>query len=225
MCVSLRYLALAGQVQALVTAPISKEKWLRAGIPYSGHTDFLARSAGVSRYGMLFWSPRLKVALYTIHLPLRDIFPAIRKEKIAAYLLFLDAELQRLFKKKFRYFISGLNPHAGENGYLGKEEISEIAPALESLRGRVQVEGIFPPDTVFIAAQRSPNAVVVAWYHDQGLIPFKLLSFRSGVNLTLGLPYIRTSPDHGTAGDIAGRGIADVGSMNAAIRLAERLIR
>ena len=134
-----------------------------------------------------------------------------------------------MFKKKFTFLISGLNPHAGEEGFLGKEEIAEIIPALQNLKevgesgNRIHIEGPFPPDVVFLKALATKDAVVISWYHDQGLIPFKLLNIHSGVNLTLGLPFIRTSPDHGTAFDIAGKNIANPSSMTAAIKLAEEL--
>ena len=137
---------------------------------------------------------------------------------------FLDVELNRMFSKKFFYFISGLNPHAGEDGYLGSEERDIIIPAMDVLKAEMNINGIYSPDTVFLKAREAKNAVVVCWYHDQGLIPFKLLNIRSGVNLTLGLPFIRTSPDHGTAFEIAGKGIADPTSMTQAVKLADHLI-
>jgi len=216
--------ALAGQVDALVTAPIAKEKWLEAGIPYQGHTPYLAAAVKARDHAMFFWSPSLKLLLFTIHLPLKDIFPAIKKEKIIHFLSFADQELKRLFKHEFTFMVSGLNPHAGEQGFLGQEEIDEIIPAINVLQEKIKIKGPFPPDTVFLKARHIKDAVVVCWYHDQGLIPFKLLHLNAGVNITLGLPFIRTSPDHGTAFDIAGQGIANPGSMKAAIALAEKLI-
>ena len=217
-------LALAGQVDALVTAPIAKEKWLEAGIPYEGHTPYLAAATKARDHAMFFWSPSLKLLLFTIHLPLKEIFSAIKKEKINHFLTFADRELGRLFKHRFTFLVSGLNPHAGEHGFLGREEIDEIIPALNVLQEKIKIKGPFPPDTVFMKARHIKDAVVVCWYHDQGLIPFKLLHLYAGVNVTLGLPFIRTSPDHGTAFDIAGQGIANPGSMKAAIALAEKLI-
>jgi 4-hydroxythreonine-4-phosphate dehydrogenase len=218
--------ALAGkkEIAALVTAPISKEKWLKAGIPFRGHTKFLADRAGRRQHAMFFWSPGLKVALFTTHIPLQEVFPRITRPAVGRFLRFLDRELQRLFARRFDFLISGLNPHAGEHGYLGHEESDVIAPAIERVKARMSISGPYPPDVVFAKALETKDAVVVTWYHDQGLIPFKLLTRRSGVNLTLGLPYIRTSPDHGTAFDISGRGIADPSSMTAALRLAETLL-
>ncbi|MCK4836900.1 MAG: 4-hydroxythreonine-4-phosphate dehydrogenase PdxA [Candidatus Aminicenantes bacterium] len=212
-------------VQALVTGPISKKNWLEKGIQYKGHTDLLAHLTGVKRVGMFFWTENMKLALYTIHMPLKEIFNQIREEKIVSFMRFVNSELTRLFSKKFTFFISGLNPHAGEEGHLGDEEIKEINPAVERLAAEMDIRGILPPDTVFLKAREVRDSVVVCWYHDQGLIPFKLLHMRSGVNLTLGLPFIRTSPDHGTAFDIAGKNIADPTSMIAAVKLADDLIK
>jgi len=217
-------LALRGDVQALVTAPVSKNKWLESGLPYRGHTDFLATVAKDRAPAMFFWSPGLKVALFTHHIALRDVFAQVSREKISAFVCLVDADLRRLFRRQFTFLFSGLNPHAGENGHLGKEEAEVIIPAIDDLRGQVQVAGIYPPDVVFAKARALHDAVVIAWTHDQGLIPFKLLQASDGVQLTLGLPFVRTSPVHGTAYDIAGRGIADPASMLAAMRLAESLL-
>jgi 4-hydroxythreonine-4-phosphate dehydrogenase len=218
-------LALRGEVQALVTAPVNKNKWLNSGLPYRGHTDYLATVAKDGAPAMFFWSPGLKVALFTHHIALRDVFAQINKEKISAFVSLVDTELRRLFRQEFTYLFSGLNPHAGENGHLGREEIDVIIPAMNDLREQVQMAGIYPPDVVFAKARAMKSAVVIAWTHDQGLIPFKLLQTGNGVQLTLGLPFVRTSPVHGTAYDIAGQGIADPASMLAAIRLAESLLR
>lgn len=217
--------ALEKKIQALVTAPISKEKWLNAGITDKGHTGLLARTAGVKEHAMFFWSAGLKVALFTVHIPLNQIFPSIRKNEIIRFIRFTASELSRLFAKKFTFLVCGLNPHAGESGFLGNEEIDEIIPAIEMLKPEMDIIGPIPPDTVFLKAKDTKDTVVIAWYHDQGLIPFKLLNIDTGVNLTLGLPYIRTSPDHGTAYDIAGKGIANPSSMKEAIRLAEFLVK
>lgn len=217
-------LAITGEMEAVVTAPISKEKWIRSGISYRGHTDYLAQKAAVKNYAMCFWSQSLKVVLFSVHIPLNEVFPRIRKEKVIEFIRFLNSEMQRLFGCKYTFLISGLNPHAGEMGIIGEEEINEIIPAVEILAAEMDISGPIPGDVVFLKALEQKNTVVVAWYHDQGLIPFKLLNFHSGVNLTLGLPFIRTSPDHGTAYDIVGKGIADPSSMIQAIQLAERLI-
>lgn len=217
--------ALGKKVHAVVTAPISKEKWLQAGIPFKGHTDLLAKTAGVKKYSMFFWSESLKVALYTIHIPLKEIFQYIQPNEIIGFIRFVDRELFRLFKKRFTFLVSGLNPHAGEDGYLGTEERDVIIPAVRALKSEISIDGPYPPDTVFLMARDWKDSVVISWYHDQGLIAFKLLNFHSGVNMTLGLPYIRTAPDHGTAYDIAGKGIANPSSMEQAIRLAEYLVK
>jgi 4-hydroxythreonine-4-phosphate dehydrogenase len=216
--------ALRKKVQAIVTAPISKEKWLRAGIPYRGHTELLVKTSGIKNHVMFFWSENLKVALFTHHIPFNEISRYIQFPQILQFIRFVDHELSRLFRKKFSFLISGLNPHAGEDGFLGTEEKEVIIPAIQVLKKEMLIDGPFPPDTVFWKARDCSDCVVISWYHDQGLIPFKLLNLHTGVNLTLGLPYIRTSPDHGTAYDIAGQGIANPSSMTQAIRLAEYLV-
>jgi 4-hydroxythreonine-4-phosphate dehydrogenase len=173
---------------------------------------------------MFFWSPGLKVALFSHHVPLRDTFALLERGAIADFARLVDRELQRLFRQEFTYLFCGLNPHAGENGRLGSEEIDVIAPAITDLQKEIRVAGLYPPDVVFAKARSMKNTVVIAWNHDQGLIPFKLLHGGDGVQLTLGLPFVRTSPVHGTAFDIAGQGIANPASMLAAIRLAEVLV-
>ncbi len=217
-------LAVRGEVQALVTAPVNKNKWLSSGLSYRGHTDFFTTIAKAGAPAMFFWSPGLKVALFTHHIALRDVFARIHRDEISAFVRRVDAELRRLFRQEFTYLLSGLNPHAGENGHLGNEEIAEIIPAMNELQKQLPLAGIFPPDVVFAKARAMKSAVVIAWTHDQGLIPFKLLQAGDGVQLTLGLPFVRTSPVHGTAYDIAGQGVADPSSMLAAIRLAESLL-
>jgi 4-hydroxythreonine-4-phosphate dehydrogenase len=218
--------ALGKNIHALVTAPISKEKWHRAGITYKGHTQLLAETAGIKDHCMFFWSENLKVALFTVHIPLKDVFQHIRQDKIIRFIRFVDSELTRLFKKKFTFLVNGLNPHAGEDGIIGTEETDTIIPAIHVLRltHEIDIHGPYPPDTIFLKARDNKDSVVISWYHDQGLIAFKLLNIHSGVNMTLGLPYIRTAPDHGTAVDIAGKGIANPSSMKQAIRLAEHLL-
>lgn len=218
-------LALRGQVQAVVTAPVSKDRWLCSGLPFSGHTGYFATIAPGGPPAMFFWSPGLKVALFTHHVPLRDVFARMERGRITAFVRLVATELQRLFRREFTFLVSGLNPHAGENGHLGSEEIDVIAPAVSDLSGEMSVSGPYPPDVVFAKARSLRDAVVIAWTHDQGLIPFKLLQAGDGVQMTLGLPFVRTSPVHGTAPDIAGKGIADPASMLAAIRLAESLVR
>lgn len=217
-------LARENRVQAVVTGPVSKKKWLEHGIRHKGHTGLLAHLAGVTITAMAFWSEQMKVVLYTTHIPLKDIFSRIRKERIVAFGRFVNTELTRLFSRRFPFFFSGLNPHAGEKGHLGDEEIREIYPALDQLAPEMDVRGVFPPDTVFLQAREVADSVVVCWYHDQGLIPFKLKHLHAGVNLTLGLPFVRTSPDHGTAYDIAGQNKADPSSMTEAVKLADFLV-
>ncbi len=216
--------ALKNKVGGIVTAPISKEKWLKAGIKFSGHTGYLAESAGVEQMCMFFWSLDLRVALFTTHIPLNRVFSQIKEEKIIPFIRFVEQEVARLFSRRFKILVCGLNPHAGENGYLGREEVDIIIPAIEKLKPEMDIEGPYPPDVIFIKAREIEHSIVISWYHDQGLIPFKLLNINSGVNMTLGLPYIRTSPDHGTAYDIAGKGIANPSSMMEALNLAVQLV-
>jgi 4-hydroxythreonine-4-phosphate dehydrogenase len=211
--------ARAGRVDALVTAPISKAAWALAGHAFMGHTDYLAGFyPGIV---MTFWSDRLKVALLSHHRPLREAVAAVRKDALLALFRSLHASLEKLPGRPYRLLAAGLNPHAGEAGHLGREEEDEIRPAVAAAAAEgIPVTGPFPPDTVFRDALGRKDAVVVALYHDQGLIAFKLEAFATGVNATLGLPFARTSPDHGTAFDIAGKGVADARSMEEAVRLA-----
>lgn len=209
-------------IQALVTSPISKRSWALAGIPWSGHTDYLHHIYPEAI--MAFWSERLKVALYTHHLPLRKALEKIKQDLLIDFFLLLDQNLKKSQSEKFHFLVAGLNPHAGEEGLLGTEEKEEIVPAIERAQKQgVSISGPFPPDIVFRQALNQPDKIVIALYHDQGLIPFKLESFDEGVNLTLGLPFARTSPDHGTAFDIAGKGEANPQSMIKAIRLVYKL--
>jgi len=217
-------LALAGQAAGLVTGPIAKKRWHDQGIPFAGHTPFLTWHAGVETSAMCFWSADLRVVLFTVHLPLREVPNRIWREAIVAFIRMVDRELFRWFGERFHFLFSGLNPHAGEEGLMGREEAEEIVPALAELAGDCRVSGPYPPDTVFLKQRETEQAVVVCWYHDQGLIPFKIAHFRDGVNMTLGLPYIRTAPDHGTGFDIAGRDQADPSSLLAALSLAEQLV-
>ncbi len=209
----------AGRLRAVVTAPISKEAWALAGHPFRGHTEYLARLYPGAV--MTFWSERLKVALFSHHRPLKEAVAAVRAGALADFLRTLHRGLGRVPGGPYRLLVAGLNPHAGEAGRLGREEIDEIRPAVEKAAAEgLPVSGPYPPDVLFLEARDRPDAVAVALYHDQGLIAFKLLSFASGVNATLGLPFVRTSPDHGTAFDIAGKGAADARSMEEAVRLA-----
>jgi len=211
--------ARGGRLEAVATAPISKVAWNLAGLPWRGHTDYLAQFYPGAI--MSFWSERLKVVLFSHHRPLREAVAAVRKDALVDFLRSLHRSLEKIPGWPFTFLVAGLNPHAGENGSLGREEEEEIGPAVDAARAEgVPASGPFSPDTVFLRALGKKEAVVVALYHDQGLIAFKLDAFATGVNATLGLPFVRTSPDHGTAFDIAGKGVADSRSMEEAIRLA-----
>jgi 4-hydroxythreonine-4-phosphate dehydrogenase len=215
--------ATRGNLHAIVTAPISKQAWNLAGIPWAGHTQFLSRSFPGAI--MFFWSDVLKVALFTHHLPLRKAIKKITEESLLGFILQLDENMNKIPSHKFRFLVSGLNPHAGEQGLMGTEESEKILPAIKKAQKKgVPISGPFPPDVVFRHGLNKPDIIVIALYHDQGLIPFKLQAFDRGVNVTLGLPFARTSPDHGTAFDIAGKGIADPKSMIEAISLAHRFV-
>jgi len=218
--------AMRGEVQAIATAPINKEAFRLAGLEWSGHTDLLAHLTGASRVAMMFHSDPLRVVLATVHIALADV-PRVLTQTVMEQTIALTArELPRFDKIAPRIAVAGLNPHAGEHGLFGNEDEERIAPAVASCRAHgIDVSGPFPADTVFVRAQRGDFDVVVACYHDQGLIPVKLLAFGKAVNVTLGLPIIRTSVDHGTAFDIAGKGVADAESMVAAVLLAARLAR
>jgi 4-hydroxythreonine-4-phosphate dehydrogenase len=218
-----------GAVHAIATAPINKEAFRLAGLPWAGHTDLLAHLTGTPRVAMLFYAEQLSVVLATIHIPLSEVPRALTRESLEATIELTARELPNFpgapaASAKVRIAVAGLNPHAGEHGLFGDEEVRVMAPAVAACRAKgIDVSGPFPGDTIFIRASRGEFDVVVACYHDQGLIPVKLLAFGRAVNVTLGLPIVRTSVDHGTAFDIAGRGIADAGSMIAAVRLAARL--
>lgn len=216
--------AVAGRVDAVATAPINKEAFALAGLPWRGHTELLAALTGTASVAMMFYAEALRVVLATIHIPLADVPRALTRETLERVLRLSARELPRFGYPAPRIALTGLNPHAGEGGLLGGEETSTLGPAVAACRtDGLDVQGPFPADTVFVRAARGDFDAVVACYHDQGLIPVKLLAFGKAVNVTLGLPIIRTSVDHGTAFDIAGRGIADHGSLVEAVRLAARL--
>ncbi|OFW02870.1 MAG: 4-hydroxythreonine-4-phosphate dehydrogenase PdxA [Acidobacteria bacterium RIFCSPLOWO2_12_FULL_67_14b] len=215
-----------GEVDAIATAPINKLAFAQAGLPWKGHTDLLAELCGARRVAMMFHSPRLKVVLATVHVPLSAVPALITRETIDAVLSLTAESLPRFGIKAPRIAVAGLNPHAGEAGVLGPEDAAVLAPAVVAARARgIDAYGPLPADTVFVRASRGEFDCVVACYHDQGLIPVKLLSFGRAVNVTIGLPIIRTSVDHGTAFDIAGQGVADAGSMIAAVTLAAQLAK
>jgi 4-hydroxythreonine-4-phosphate dehydrogenase len=216
--------ARAGRIHAIATAPINKEAFAAAGLPWRGHTDLLAHLTGSPRGVMMFHSEPLRVVLATVHIPLREVPSALTQPLLEATIDLTAAELPRFGIAAPKIAVAGLNPHAGEHGLLGKEDEAVIVPAIAACRARgVTVDGPFPADTIFVRAIRGEFDVVVACYHDQGLIPVKLAAFGRAVNVTLGLPIVRTSVDHGTAFDIAGRGIADPSSMIEAVRLAAQL--
>lgn len=216
--------AKAGRVQAVATAPINKAAFAMAGYPWKGHTDLLAHLCGVPDVAMMFWSERLRVVLATVHIPLADVPRALTTERLARTIRLTAASLPRFGMPAPRIAVAALNPHASEGGLLGSEDAAVVAPAVEDVRAAgVDVAGPFPADTIFVRAARGEFDVVVALYHDQGLIPVKLLSFGQAVNVTLGLPIVRTSVDHGTAFDIARQGIADERSLVGAVLLAARL--
>jgi 4-hydroxythreonine-4-phosphate dehydrogenase len=214
-----------GRFRAMATAPVQKSVINDAGVPFSGHTEYLAEKTGAPHVVMLLAGGGLRVALATTHLPLARVPAAITAASLAATLEVLDRDLRDRFGiAQPRIGVAGLNPHAGEGGHLGREEIDVIAPALVAARGRgIDAAGPFPADTLFVPAMLARFDAVLAMYHDQGLPVLKHASFGQGVNVTLGLPFVRTSVDHGTALDLAGTGRADAGSMAAALALADRL--
>jgi len=217
---------LEGELDAMVTAPLSKKHLNEAGFHYPGHTEFLADLGGSPEVAMAFLTERLKVVLATIHVPLRAAIDLITPEAVLTKLAIILREFPRLGLPCRRVAVAGLNPHAGEDGLLGTEEIDRIRPALDRATDRyrdVDIAGPLPADTLFYRAAQGEFDVVLALYHDQGLGPIKLMGFGEAVNVTLGLPFVRTSVDHGTAFDIAGKGIARAESMIGAIRWAVRL--
>ena len=216
--------AIKGDVDAIATAPVNKLAFSQAGLPWKGHTDLLAHLCGTSRVAMMFHAPELKVVLITVHVPLRDVPSLITQDLVARTIDLTCAALPQFGVLEPRLAIAGLNPHAGEGGVLGDEDDRILAPAVAAARARgIDVKGPFPADTVFVRASKGEFDCVLACYHDQGLIPVKLLAFGHAVNVTIGLPIIRTSVDHGTAFDIAGKGVADPGSMIEAVKLAARM--
>ncbi len=216
-----------GVLAGIATCPISKAALQSAGIAHPGHTEMLAELTGARDYAMMLAGSRLRVTLVTIHCPLAEVSRMLTVEKVAGMIAITHRSLQRDFGvARPRIAVAGLNPHAGEGGLFGREEEVIIGPAIRQAQQEgIAAEGPFPPDTVYGKAAAGQYEVVVSMYHDQGLIPFKLLHFSDGVNITLGLPIVRTSVDHGTAYDIAGKGIADCASLAAAVELAESIVR
>jgi 4-hydroxythreonine-4-phosphate dehydrogenase len=217
-------LARAGEVAGLVTAPIHKEALAAAGVGFPGHTEMLASLAGASAVRMMLANDELRVVLVTIHTSLRRAIEQVTFDAVLQTIRIAHGAAARWGQPAPRIAVAGLNPHAGEGGLFGDEELTVIAPAIAAARAEgIEATGPYAPDTVFMRARRGEFDLVVAMTHDHGLIPVKYLGVEQGVNVTLGLPFVRTSPDHGTAFDIAGRGIADPASLIAAIKMARRL--
>jgi 4-hydroxythreonine-4-phosphate dehydrogenase len=218
--------ALARRVDAIATAPVNKAAFAAAGLSWLGHTDLLKHLCRVPAVAMMFWSEPLRVVLATVHVPLADVPRALSTNGLLETIRLAAWSLPDFGIARPRLAVAGLNPHAGEGGLLGREDREVLAPAVALARSEgVDVSGPFPADTLFVRAVRGEFDLVIAAYHDQGLVPVKLLAFGHAVNVTLGLPIIRTSVDHGTAFDIARKGVADEGSLVEAIRLAARLVR
>lgn len=214
-------LAMDKKVDAIATAPINKEAINKAGFRFDGHTELLAKRTGAKHSAMMFLSDSIRVMLVTTHIPLSQVAKEIDKKKVLDVIKLADKELTELLGKKPRIGVAGLNPHAGESGIFGSEEEKIIAPAVEEAKKLgINVKGPVSADAIFYLANLNMFDIVVAMYHDQGLIPIKLLSFNKSVNVTVGLPIIRTSVDHGTGFDIAGKGWANPSSMIQAIKVA-----
>ena len=216
--------AQAGRVDAIATAPINKEAFAAAGLAWRGHTELLAHLTGASRFAMMFHAAELRVVLLTVHIPLAAVPAALTRDHVESMIALAAEELPRFGYPRASLAVAGLNPHAGEHGVIGREDDDVLRPAIAASRARgLTVDGPFPADTIFLRAMRGEFDAVIACYHDQGLIPVKMAAFGRAVNVTLGLPIIRTSVDHGTAFDIAGKGKADESSLVEAVRLAARL--
>lgn len=217
-------LAMAGDVFAIATAPLNKEALHTAGHIYPGHTELLAELTHSSDYAMVLYTDKLKVIHVTTHIALRKFLDTLSQERICTVVDIADKFLKRVGFDKPRIAVAGVNPHAGENGLFGDEEINFVSPAIETMKAKnIDVYGPCPPDTVYLQAYEGMYDMVVAMYHDQGHIPLKLLGFYDGVNITAGLPFIRTSADHGTAFNIAWTGKAKAESMAISIQLAMQL--
>jgi 4-hydroxythreonine-4-phosphate dehydrogenase len=218
-------LANNSRIKAIITAPLNKEALHKAGHNYAGHTEILASLTRTRDYAMLLHEKKLSVIHVSTHIPILQAITGLKKERIEKVIELGNNIMKKLCATDPIIAVAGINPHAGENGLFGNEEIKEIIPAVRNAKNRgINVEGPFPPDTIYLQALKGKYDLVVAMYHDQGHIPLKLIGFESGVNVTAGLPFIRTSVDHGTAYDIAWKGIADETSMVNAIKLAMKLI-
>lgn len=216
--------AISGRIDAIVTAPIHKEAWRTAGVTYPGHTELLADHTGVRDFAMMLFNDDLRVILVSIHVALAEAIKLVTRESVLRTIRLADRAARDLGMSSPRVAVAGLNPHAGEGGLFGREDLDIISPAIaEARQSGIDVTGPWPPDTVFMQARAGKFDIVVAQYHDQGLIPVKYLGVDNGVNVTVGLPFVRTSVDHGTAFDIAGKGIADPASLRIAIEHAVRM--
>ena len=220
-------LALRGEIDALVTGPINKKAFKLGGYDHSGHTEYLAALTGSNSYAMMFIAESLRIAFLTTHLSLSEVVHQVKKEKIIPLVRLTNREMKRFGFSQPKIAIAALNPHAGENSMFGREEVEEIVPAVEECQKEgIDIKGPYPADVLFSSNIRGELFdVIIALYHDQGLIPVKLYDFQKAVNITLGLPIIRTSVGHGTAFDIAGKGIADPSNMIEAIKLAVAMTR
>ncbi len=218
-------LCAAGSIDAIATAPINKRALFLGGYSFPGHTEFLAQLTGTEEYAMVFVAANLRIVLLSTHVPLSEAIRLVERDRLVNVVNLADRELRRWGIERPRLAVAALNPHGAEGGLFGVEEASEISPAVEHCRRHddIDVHGPFSADTVFLRASRGEFDAVIACYHDQAMIPVKCLSFGEAVNVTLGLPFIRTSVDHGTAFDIAGKGLAEHSSMVAAIKLAADL--
>jgi 4-hydroxythreonine-4-phosphate dehydrogenase len=217
-------LAMAGSTGAVITAPINKKAINRSGCPYPGHTELLAELTGTEDVGMLLVGPQLRVIHVSTHLSLREACDRVKRDRVLTVIRLADQNGRWLGFERPRVAVAGLNPHAGESGLFGDEEQREIVPAIEAAKAEgIEATGPWPPDTVFLRAVKGAFDVIVAMYHDQGHIPMKLLAFDEGVNVSVGLPIIRTSVDHGTAFDIVGQGVASERSLIAAIEVAVQM--
>ncbi|HIU65004.1 MAG TPA: 4-hydroxythreonine-4-phosphate dehydrogenase PdxA [Candidatus Avacidaminococcus intestinavium] len=218
--------ALAEKIAIVVTAPLNKEALHKGGHNYDGHTEIFATLTKTEKYTMMLWSEKLSVVHVSTHCALREACNRVKKARVLDCIKLAEGAMQKLGIQKPRIAVAGLNPHSGEAGIFGTEEIEEVTPAIETaLAEGIDVEGPVSPDTVFLKAYQGKYDIVVAMYHDQGHIPMKVLAFDSGVNVTLGLPIIRTSVDHGTAFDIAGQGIANEESMYHALSLGLKFLK
>lgn len=218
-------LAVAGELDAIVTAPLNKEAMQSAGFKYPGHTEILAEKTGTEDFSLMLVADNLRVVHVTAHVSMRQALSLIEESRVLRYIRLAHRTMAMLGNASPKIAVAGLNCHAGEHGLFGEEDAREIEPAVRKAQDEgIHTSGPWPPDTVFYRANRGEFDIVVAMYHDQGHIAVKMLGLEAGVNMTAGLPIIRTSVDHGTAFDIAGRGVADEGSMVAAIRLAVEMV-